>query len=180
MKALIRSLWGLLVLAIMAGGCGPSLRVRTDFDRGVNFAKYRTYRLTEGKLVGSAVAMQNTLVKDRIDAALRSELASEGLAQAGQDPDLLVRYAAGARTVRELESVGYPVGPYGGPYGPMYGDVWVEEVPQGMLVIDLVDARTDRLVWRAYCRAEGAGMGSADFIRRAVSRAFDKYPPRVS
>lgn len=170
-----KRIWGLWIAGLLVGACGPSLQVRTDFDRSVNFATYRTFRLEEGKLMGPNAVAQSTLVKDRIDQALRSQLANEGMAQAGSDADLMVRYVAGARTVQELESAGYPMGPY----GATYGDVWVQEVPEGMLVIDLLEARTDRLVWRAYVRAQGEGFGKPDFVKKAIAKAFEKYPPRA-
>ena len=50
--------------------------------------------------------------------------------------------------------------------------------PEGTLVIDLVDARTQKLVWRAYCvLAEGAGMANPAFIQKAVSRRVREVPP---
>ncbi len=171
---------GILLFAVVGAGCGPSLQVRTDFDRAVDFSQYRTFRMGEGRRIpNGTVATQNTLVKDRIDSALTSRLAAEGLAPAvgGQTADLVVRYVAGARTKQELESVGWG-GPYWGP--PYYGDdIWVREYPQGTLVVDLVDAHTGKLVWRASIVAEGEGFTKAEFIDKAVAKAFEKYPPRA-
>lgn len=170
-----------LVLALGIGGlvaiaCGPTLQVRTDHDQAANFSDYKTYRLEEGKVLNQDAATPNTLVQDRIDTALKAQLANEGLAQQAQQSDLIVRYAAGAKTVQELQSVGYPMGPYGGIYP---ADVWTQEVPEGMLVIDLVDAHTDKLVWRAYIRSEGEGFGKTEFIQKAVKKAFEQYPPHA-
>jgi hypothetical protein len=180
MRQTTSSMLGILAFAIMGSACGPSLQVRTDFDRAVDFNQYRTFRLGESKQIpNGAAVMQNTLVKDRIDQALMARLVTEGLTPStqGQPADLLVRYVAGARTKQELESVGWS-GPYWG--GPYYGDdLWVREYPEGTLVVDLVDARTSKLVWRAAIVAEGEGFTKAEFINKAIGKAFEKYPPRV-
>jgi len=175
-----RRILGALLFGIVGAACGPSLQVRTDFDRAADFNQYRTFSIGEARQIPSDTgATQNTLVKDRIDNALRSQLAAEGLTPAagGQAADLVVRYVAGARTKQELESVGW-----GGPYGgyPYYGDdIWVREYPEGTLVVDLVDAHTSKLVWRASIVAEGEGFTKADFINKAIAKAFEKYPPRA-
>ena len=64
-----------------------------------------------------------------------------------------------------------------GLWGAYPQDFWVSEYPEGTLVIDLVDARSQKLVWRAYCVAEGTGMSDAAFIQKAVSKAFERFPP---
>lgn len=178
-RLVARLMWGVVMGGLLAA-CGPSLTVRTDYDRALDFSRYRTFRMGETRQImngnGNGKAPVNTLVKDRIDNALQAQLAAEGLAPAGEDADLEVRYVAGARTRQELESSGF-VYPY---WGGMYtDDFWIREYPEGTLVIDLVDATTNKLVWRAYVQAEGEGFRSAEFIQKAVARAFEKYPPRA-
>ena len=47
-------------------------------------------------------------------------------------------------------------GPFwtGGWWDPTYNDWWARTYNEGTLIIDLVDAHTKRLVWRAYAQAE--------------------------
>src|SRR5262245_53379177 len=168
--------WWAPLVGLLAVACAPSLTVRADFDRAASFDRYRTFRLDEGRVLDRGNTPPNTIVKDRIESALRSQLAAEGLVPAGHLPDLVVKYVAGARTVQELQTVGN-AGNYWG--GPGMGDVWVEQVPEGTLVIDLIDAHTGRLVWRAHCHAEGEGLSRPETIQKAVAKAFEKYPPRA-
>ena len=44
-------------------------------------------------------------------------------------------------------------------------------------MIDLVDARSQKLVWRAYCVAQGSDMADAALIQKAVLRALARFPP---
>ena len=156
-------------------GCGPSLQVKTDFDHAATFNRYRSFQMGESKVIEKGTATENTIVRDRIDAAVRNNLVTRGLDHTPANADLIARFAVGARTVKELEGVGYPIGV--GMWGAYPQDFWVTEHPQGTLVIDLVDARSQKLVWRAYCVGDGTGMNDTAFIQRAVSKAFEAFPP---
>jgi hypothetical protein len=164
-------LFGLAVLL----GCTPTLQVKTDFDHAAAFNQYRSFQMGEGRVIERGTASDNTIVKDRVDAAIRSGLATRGLVQGTDHPDLIARFAVGARTVRELEGVGYPVSV--GVWGAYPEDFWVTEHPEGTLVIDLVDARSQKLVWRAYLTAQGSGMADPAFIQKAVNKALEHFPP---
>src|SRR4051812_2332862 len=130
-------------------GCAPTLQVKTDFDHAAVFTGYRSFQMGEGTVVEKGGPSENTIVKDRVAAALRDGLMMRGLTPAPAGGDLIARFAVGARTVKELEAVGYPWAI--GMWGAYPGDFWVTEYPEGTLVIDLVDARSQKLVWRAYC-----------------------------
>ena len=156
-------------------GCGPTMQVKTDFDHTATFNQYRSFQMGEGKVIEKGTPTENTIVKNRVDAAVRNSLVTRGLEHTPVSGDLIARFAVGARTVKELQGVGYPVGV--GMWGAYPQDFWVTEHPEGTLVIDLVDARSQKLVWRAYCVADGSGMSDPAFIQKAVSKAFEAFPP---
>ena len=91
-------------------GCGPTLQVKTDFDHSATFQQYRSFQMGEGQVIEKGTPTDNTIVKDRVDAAVRNGLLTRGLQQAPDSADLIARFAVGARTVKELEGIGYPVG----------------------------------------------------------------------
>jgi uncharacterized protein DUF4136 len=169
----------LVVSALLFGwamlGCGPTLQVKTDYDHKITFNQYRSFQMGEGRVIEEGTVTDNTIVKDRVDASIRSGLTARGLMPAVAQADLIARFAVGARTVEELEGVGYPVAM--GVWGAYPQDFWITEHPEGTLVIDLVDARSQKLVWRAYLVAEGTGMSDPAFIQKAVTKAFERYPP---
>lgn len=171
----IRTISALLFGAAVLIGCGPTLQVRTDFDHAARFAQYRSFQMGEGRVIEKGTVSDNTIVKDRVDAAIRGGLAARGFVPSADHADLIARFAIGARTVRELEGVGYPLAV--GVWGAYPEDFWVAEHPEGTLVIDLVDARSQKLVWRAYCTAQGSGMADPAFIQKAVNRALEHFPP---
>ena len=170
-----RAVSGLLFGIALLVGCGPTLQVRTDFDHKATFGQYRSFQMGEGKVVEQGALSENTIVKDRVDNAVQNGLATRGLVQAPDHADLIARFAVGVRSVQELEGVGYPVAV--GLWGAYPNDYWIVDHPEGTLVIDLVDARSQKLVWRAYLRADGTGMSDPAFIQKAVNEAFEHYPP---
>ena len=69
-------------------------------------------------MIEKGAVTENTIVKDRVNAAVRNGLMTRGL-QPGRTRDLIARFAVGARTVKELEGVGYPLAI--GMWGPTRG-----------------------------------------------------------
>src|SRR5262245_59269352 len=68
-------LFGIAVLL----GCGPTLQVKTDFDHTATFTHYRSFRMGEERVIERGTVTENTIVKDRIDAAIRNSLVTRGL-----------------------------------------------------------------------------------------------------
>jgi hypothetical protein len=51
-----RTLSALLFGAAVLIGCGPTLQVKTDFDHAVQFARYRTFQMGEGRVIEKGTA----------------------------------------------------------------------------------------------------------------------------
>jgi hypothetical protein len=184
-KRRTRLAWSAAVLGVAAfAGCATT-QVKTDWDKQANFSQYRTFAIQAGKVVpapGSVEAADqqpDTLVLSRIDTALQNDLVSKGLRPVQQNPDMIVTYTAGARNKQEVVSnwdgFGWGFGPGWG-YGPYYNDVWVDQYPQATLVIDLIDANTKKVVFRAVAKADDKNIRNPKFIQSAVDKALAKYP----
>jgi len=178
------SVFKLGLLALAALSCS-TVQTKADYDRSANFGAFHTFKMLEGKTLPSeSGAPPNTMVADRIREEIKTQLMAKGLTPVDENPNLLVGWVAGARTHQELESMG-PYDPVMGPYMyPGYwgaGDVWSVEYKRGTLVIDLVDAGTHKMVWRSITQADKdkvADLGTPEFVREAVTKAFKDYPPK--
>jgi len=110
---------------------------------------------------------------------------ARGYRYAGTDPDLLLNFNASLTQQTRVRSdpyagyYGYRRGYYGG--WPGYATT-VDQYEQGTLNIDVVDARSKRLVW------EGVAVGRVSdkarenreaAIDAAVVQIFQKYPYRA-
>ena len=169
----------------MASSCGPSLKVSSDYDRNANFAGYKTFALY--KEPDSLVTI-SPLNHDRIMTAVSAEMTGKGFGQTESDPDLLVNPVA---IVKNKVSVSansnyYGYGGYYRPYswGAGYGGYSttsydVEQYKEGSLIIDVLDAKTKKLLW------QGTGNSKIDTdirdpdqrIREAINKIMADFPP---
>ena len=70
----------------MAGSVAcSSIKTAFDYDRQVDFTKYKTYKLTEDDL-GATI---NQLNRERVLSAVKNELLTKGFSES-DNPDLLV------------------------------------------------------------------------------------------
>ena len=164
----------LLVGAVVVSGC-VTLKVNYDYDREADFSSYKTYAWRD-----SDVSVQDTdpFMHQRLISAIEDELAAHGLQKAETGPDLFVTYYGESERIVVLDSVSY----YDGWY--RYGGIGVSTTrarsyEQGTLVVDLVDAAADRLVWRGVATDTVANSpdGQSRQIQTATRQMFRRYPP---
>jgi hypothetical protein len=177
------------VAVVLAAGCASTQRnVRSDYDRTADFSQYRTYGIMPEAGRSPTGGDYSTLVAKRIEAAVRREMEARGYAPS-QTPDLLVNFRVTVESKQDVTTVpsagppvyNYRYGVYGG--WPAYSyDTWVREYKEGTLLIDVVDARRQQLVWEA----AGTGRVTKDkldnletTINNAVSALFERYPFRA-
>jgi hypothetical protein len=164
----------LLVLAVSS----PVLaKVTVDWDDGVDFSKYKTYGWMEGTPASSSI------VQGRINRAIEREIEAKGLAKLEQGkPDLyIVTHASVDNETRvSAHSFGYGGYPRWGGWGGWGStSVNVSSIPVGTLLVDLVDAETDELVWRSMASAtvKSKPAKSEKQINKKVGKMFNQFPP---
>ena len=59
----------------------------------------------------------------------------------------------------------------------MYVDWWTRTYNEGTLVIDLIDASSRKLVWRAYAQTEINKPVSDQKAQKVAEKAFKNFPP---
>jgi hypothetical protein len=144
-------------LALTAAAAGVRADTKSDYDKEYDFAKLKTFdfkqqvRPTVRDINGA-----NALWNRRIHDDLTSDLRADGytLTSAGS-PDFLIAYSMGARERTDVRYLGYGFPGWGrhrwawGAWGPDF-DVWNIPYTRSTLVVDVIDARTNMLVWRGY------------------------------
>jgi hypothetical protein len=93
------------------------------------------------------------LINDRVHRAVQRELTKKGLreVQPSENPDLVVRYWANSQVQVNVAATGNwrPNGPYLGTYwGFLYDTMSASSTREGMLVLDLIEAKNKDLAWR--------------------------------
>jgi hypothetical protein len=162
----------LLVLGLLAAQGARAQKITMEFDQTIDFSKYKTFAIRDGRLNSANPALNSDLVKKQIEADIQNHLTAKGLTMVTSGPsDLNVRYTFGSARKTEIEA--YPAGWYG--WGTRYVRVPYAE---GTLVIDLRDPTTRSLVWRAIAAEDKSDASKLQGkIDSMVKKSFDKYPP---
>ena len=171
-----------------------SVRVVADYDREADFNSYKTFAFYK---TGIDKAEISDLDKKRILKAIDAEMSTMGF-QKSNSPDLLVSIFTKEKERVDVFNQGFGPGwgwgwGWGGWYGPGWwgpgwgwGGYWgpaVSTRTEGVLFIDLIDAKSNELVW------QGKGQGNLNTsgniekkeerIKEFVSEILAKYPPNA-
>lgn len=165
--------------------CGPTLKVSTDFDNAINFQQYKTFSLYKSD---SSLTALSPLNKDRLENAIKSAMTKKGFQENNSNPDVWVNTVAIFKDRVSLSSTTNYYG-YGGIYRPY---IWgtgagvsgvttydAQHYKDGSVVIDIIDAKTKKLVW------QGTGNSEIDQplkkpdeqIPEAVTKIMAGFPP---
>ena len=165
---------GLITLGLALTGCA-STEVRSYITPGVELSEHRTYNWIgdDARSTGDPRLDNNRFFQDRVRAAVEEQLTNRGFEKTTL-PDLLVRYQA---------SVTQTVDNGVAERNADCEECWPEVYDQGTLLIDLIDARTDRLVWRGWARGSIDGViddqkWMEQRIDEAVARIMRQLPRR--
>lgn len=165
-----------LLLLFVFASCS-TVKVATDFDKEVNFNQYDSFAFFKP---GIDKAEISDLDKKRILRAIESELMAKGMTKS-DTPSLLVSIFTKERERVDVYNNNFG---YGWGWSPWYYGSYntsnISRTTEGTLYIDLIDAKTNNLVWQ--------GMGSADLvtsnmekkderIREIVKKILAEYPP---
>lgn len=167
----------LLLVLFVFSSC-TTVRVVSDYDRQANFNEYNSFAFYKP---GIDKAEISDLDKKRILRAINSELAAKGLNKS-DSPDLLVSIFTKERERINVYNNNFGWGWGWNPwwYGGYYGNS-VSRSTEGSLYIDLIDAKTNELVWQGVGSARLITSGNIDKkearIREIVREILMKYPP---
>jgi hypothetical protein len=148
-----------ILTTTLLAACATQPDIHSDYDHTANFASYRTYGIMDRAGQSAGGASYETITAQRIRAAVEREMEARGYTKS-PTPDILVNFYVTVKQVQKVSQV--PVAPqptYGYGYrryntwpGQHY-ETWVRNYNEGSLMIDIVDAKTNQLVW------EGVGRG---------------------
>jgi hypothetical protein len=133
--------------------------VSSHVELNADFEKYRTYDWgpADALPTGDARLDNNAFLRDYIQGAIEKELAGRRLTLVANDPDLLIHWHT--TVARELDLETHRREYHGNPNGPPSSyEPEIVEYEMGTLLIDAVDARTQRLVWRGWARETYSGV----------------------
>ena len=184
-----------LLMAFFLTGCATTapVEVSTDFDQNVNFSQYRTFKWFQDKPSANrdSTYKYNTFIDQRIRNAVETQLTRKGMTKTDGNADVLIAYDVKVITRQEARP-DYTYAPgFGYGYGYWYGyrynygydrfygrPMLIDQYKDGTVIIDLVDAKDNQLIWRGWGQMEVDEANiSAPEINKIVTNILEKYPP---
>ena len=168
-----------IVVGLSAAGCA-TMSVSSHVERGADFARYQTYDWgpADALPTGDPRLDENPFFKDHVEGAVNRRLQVKGLTQSTTGaPDLLLHYHANISNRIDVNRTDSE-------YGYCYDEdcrARVVEFEAGTLVLDVVDTRTNRVIWRGWAQHTVADMLNnpdrmAERIEEAVGRMLERFP----
>jgi hypothetical protein len=167
-----------LSLLVLLGCSGIS--VSSDYNKSTDFSRLKTFswmlKTPKGDIDVGGVHL---LDRERIEDAIAAELANKGYMEimAGAS-DFHVTYFVRTEERVQVETMQGPlIRPY---WGMGYAEVYQYE--EGTLIIDLLDATQQHIIWRGVGKGvvdwQGTTGGKTQLISEAVQKILAQFPPK--
>lgn len=183
MTRLFTALFACLVVLL---GCSK-MNVTSQHADNVDFSHYKTWNWLPEPAVTPAPTdstITDPAVLVRIEKAIENQLIAQGYRKTSDAPDFFVKYFAALRTNLSQTTVDdrYDDASYAGytqDWQTDYTHVW----HQGSLLIDVLDAKSAKLVWRGYASTELKPNASYQErekrVQDAVAKILKTFPPKT-
>lgn len=179
------------VLGLAAAGCS-TLKVKTDYDPSVDFARYDTYDWLKPPVRDGASETpvdeltdpfaRNSLLDKRVRNAVERELAARGYRKTSDGSGTFrVAYHVILKDKTRVRST--PGAYYGGYYdrgyyGASYAGVSSYDYQEGTLIVDVIDARSDSIAWRGWAIGTNRdGYYTEEQVAKAARKILERFPP---
>jgi Domain of unknown function (DUF4136) len=169
--------------SLLLTGLPAMAKVEVDFNPNLDFSQFKTYAYIGGVEHLVMLQLNPELINDRVHRAVQRDLTKKGLreVQPSENPDLVARYWANSQVQANVAATGNwgPYGPYLGTYwGFMYDAMSASSTREGMLVLDLIDAKNKDLAWQLYLVRKIVKVDK-DWKKadQDFAKGFESYPP---
>ncbi len=166
--------------SLLLVNCSNQIRVRSDYDKDVNLTTYKTYAWLPTKEIESKnnPLLYNELTDKRIKKAVDLQFQAKGIPNTEVSPDFLVHYHIIIENRSTVRST-----PYGYNYSPywMRNQLDVYQYQEGTLIIDLMDAKNNNLIWRGWA-SEVLNNNDPELTEKEIAEAvysiLKQFPPK--
>lgn len=181
----MRKLTGILLLAVLCG-CN-TMHISSDYDPSTDFSKFRSFAwapmspdLPDDPLINK------TQLDSQIRNATENQLSAFGFVkESSNQPDFLIVYHAAIDKgidVVELDNfyLSDPPNRYHHGWSSGRGQTYVFEYDLGTLILDFLDPKTKKIIWRGSVQAEvnrtALPQERETRINVAIQKMLEKFP----
>lgn len=143
-----------LFVAGTLASCAPAITVKYDYDPKVNVRQFSTYRIEADRQRNADPIVGSNLNQRRIADALDLSLKERGYKPVTQgEADLVVRFFMDSKDKQQIQSNNM-YSPYSWWYGGMNNGVYSRQYEENRVVINVIDARTNDIVWQGWATGQ--------------------------
>jgi hypothetical protein len=173
-----------IVIGLLSANGMPGQTVEVDFDRSIDSSAYRRYSWKVHPLLERDPELLQSVGAELVRMAVNKELMGRGFEPTEDEfADFHVTFFGARKQGQEVTGAvtvssggWYGTGSY---YQSGWTKVMVSNYTEGTLVLDVVDAKSKQLAWRAYCKGVIRDPSKRDkIIDKAVEKALKKFPPK--
>lgn len=157
-----------------------------EYDQQADFSQLQTFAWLDPEYEREDVSvshpvLESPLLGQRVERAVTAALQEKGFRPVEENPDFYVTYHT-AQNENERRGASYIQLGYGR-YDPFFGtgvllDMTPRSFQEGTLIIDIVDAETDQLIWRGWRDAYLTQRNFEDAqVNETVRRILTAFPP---
>ena len=176
-KASSTCVWAIvLMLAVLAGGCASVREINSDWDKEADFSHFKTFAFSD-----EGMPFVNEKAGVAVQEMVAAELGTKGYRQVdAEEADFMVVLFPGQKDGLRVDwySMGYM--PWWGLWGGGYAvGARATDIKIGSMMVDIVDARLNRMVWRGKVDIEMKSdvKRSIDRVMGAIEDMFKNFPP---
>ena len=156
--------------------CSTIYGVQYEYDKQADFKSLKTYDW----MTVPETANIDILNVERVKKAVNAELQAKGLMMTSNNPDFLIAEHLGKKDKVQVTNWGYNYDQYGMDLGPQGVDTYQYE--EGSLILDFVDAKSKKMIWRGVAKAEINNTDTPEktekLINEAVQEILKNFPPK--
>ena len=170
-----------LALAVLAASSSAFAATHSDFTKAFPLQTLKTFQFKPQTRISRDPLANNDIWSNDLKTAIRTDLSAHGLTEAANGtPDFYIAYYVGLKDRYDLNAIDYGMplfrpGRWGWWGWPSGYDAWAVPYTESTVIIDVVDAHTNQLVWRGY-DSETLNTGKPDkTLSKAVEHVLSKF-----
>ncbi|WP_083608196.1 DUF4136 domain-containing protein [Teredinibacter haidensis] len=184
--SLLKKFSGLLSLIVLISGCAnqPS---SVDYREGYDFSNLRRYAMLDVDTSVYENPKVSELEIERVEQLMTAELAKRYTLAEKEQADFLVRFFLVVEERMKVDTFNATFGMFRGGYGYHYGletpEVKNTYFQQGSIIVDILDAKTDDVIWRGSTEGKIRKNPTPEERKARVARLlkdlFARFPPQA-
>lgn len=171
-----------LAVALMISSGSAMAATHSDFTKSFPLQTLKTFAFKDQRRISRDPLANNDIWANDVRQAIRTELQAKGMTEAANGKaDFYLAFYVGLKDRYDLNYIGYGMPMYRrgfrrGWWGwPGAYDAWAVPYTESTVIVDVIDAHTNQLVWRGYDTGTLDTKHPDKTLAKAVDHVVDRF-----